>query len=598
MNFQALKPLDTVEECVKRITGFDIETYGEHNKFLCATLSIPSGDKTFYKKQEVLQFLQRRMFNNSWVSATNLMFDFFGLVQNTEEEKYFRLIMRGGRLLMAWSYQNDDGTLTLKRKKNRLIFLDTMNYLPASVEQLGKIIGIPKLKSPTFLGQKPKTPEEWEELVTYNQRDALVSRKFVEFLQDGFLKKNCKLRTTIASTSLDYWRRNCQPKTLVQPDERHTKEMYHGYYGGRTEVFKRGLVKDLNYYDFNSLYPSVMRNAYPDPNSHHFTKIGGMRTIEDFEGMSEVTVESPNRYYPLLPYRSEKILFPAGKFKGWYCHNEIRQALKHGYKIRTVHKTHYYTKTFYPFKTFAETLYEERKALKAKGDPMQLLMKLLMNSLYGKFGQNNSLNEDVIHADQVTIDMLSKNHTRFGNYFIFGGLNDKIPLFVHPIIASYTTAYARIKMHKAMLICKPYYVDTDSLLTPNELSTSDGLGKLKLEYRIDKGWLVKPKLYYFKGTDDKGESVEVFRAKGIMQGLRSKGKYELFRDILNTKPIDYNHFVKFKQSVRSKDTGKWGKLTVNQVIPMSKGLSLEDDKRVWPRLFSRTEVQSSTPITL
>ena len=130
------------------------------------------------------------------------------------------------------------------------------------------------------------------------------------------------------------------------------------------------------------------------------------------------------------------------------------------------------------------------------------------------------------------------------------------------------------------------------------MSTSDGLGKLKLEYRIDKGWLVKPKLYYFKGTDAKGEPVEVFRAKGIMQGLRSKGKSELFQDILNLKPIDYEHFVKFKQSVRSKASGKWGKLTVNQIIPMSKGLSLEDDKRIWPQPFSRTETQSSTPITL
>lgn len=594
-----LFPLGNAKPRNQPVIGFDIETYGRKNNFVCCSFNTKEENFVFKRRQDAIDFLQSRKCRGAILVATNLMFDFFGLFQGMKEKEYFNLVMRDGRLLSCWSFIDDKSQLSHKKKRNKLRFVDTMNYLPASVEQLGSIVKEPKLKTPGFLGERPETPEQWEELLTYNERDARISRLFFEFLDKGFQERNCKLRMTIAATSMDYWRRNYQEETLFQPKKELLLEHFKGYYGGRTEVFKRGKIdQDLNYYDFNSLYPSVMRNKFPHPNSLSSTKKGSIRIIEEFEGMSNVIVASPKIYQPILPYRDEKVIFPAGQFRGWHSHIELRKAMDNGYSILDVQECFYYTETFSPFKKYVGELYKQRMKYKEDGNKMQLLYKLLLNSLYGKYGQRIEGQQDVIHESKVTHDMLMKQHERMDDYFIFKSDSDYIPPYVHPIIAIYTTSYARLKLWDAMKKCDAYYVDTDSISTPDRLKTGKGLGELKKEFTIKEGWFVKPKLYYFKGEDDKGEKIEVFKAKGVMRTVKSRSKSAVFNDILNGKKIDYERFVKLRQALRSKEAWKYGKLGVNEIIKTEKLLTLEDDKRVWEKPFCKKELQFSRPITL
>ena len=78
---------------------------------------------------------------------------------------------------------------------------------------------------------------------------------------------------------------------------RHTSdqllEQFNGYYGGNTHAYGRGLFKNYYYYDFNSLYPSVMINKYPDPNSLRITKKNDTGYIDQFEGVSNVDIYCP-----------------------------------------------------------------------------------------------------------------------------------------------------------------------------------------------------------------------------------------------------------------------------------------------------------------
>ena len=144
----------------KKIFGFDIETYDNNKKFYCSSIygDDPAHCKTFFSKDDAIKYFKKeRIFRNSIVSATNLQFDFFGLFHDKPDETKFRMLWRGSQMLYAESYFKGGEFIShAEREKNsqrhKFTFIDTGNYTPLSVKQLGNIIGLPKLKTPSFIG--------------------------------------------------------------------------------------------------------------------------------------------------------------------------------------------------------------------------------------------------------------------------------------------------------------------------------------------------------------------------------------------------------------------------------------------------------------
>ena len=71
---------------------------------------------------------------------------------------------------------------------------------------------------------------------------------------------------------------------------------------------------------------------------------------------------------------------------GWLFSSEMDVALKHGYKIEII-RGYKFTGDF-SFKEYVEKMYSLRQQY-PKSHPMNLIAKLLMNSLYGKFGMKS-----------------------------------------------------------------------------------------------------------------------------------------------------------------------------------------------------------------
>jgi len=578
------------------IYGFDIETYNKNKNFLCATLYF-SDDKywTFYDPHELINFMKKKRFKDSYVVATNLGFDFFGTFFKKEELKEFNIMFRGSDLLYAKSFIRNktfkkrafdtvDGK-TKGKKGGRITFIDTMNFSKISVAQIGKILGIPKLKSPSFIGEKPKTKEQLNEMVTYNIRDSKISKMYLEFLFDAFGKLGASHKSTIASTSLSLFRNKYLEKDYFRADIEVLLEHFKAYYGGRTEAFSRGRIRDYNYYDFNSLYPSVMLNEFPDPNSLRMNYKNTNFYIKNFHGISEVTVYCPNMKYPLLPFRKDKkLVFPTGKFKGWYSHIELRKAVEIGYCIMDVHKTYYYKENCHPFKEIITDLYNLRLKFKAEKSPMEYVVKILMNSLYGKFAQKFT-DRDGWQPFNHTIGELEKLEffERFGDFIRFKKKLEEPSYFCFPIWSLYVTAYGRLKLYDEIIRLNPVYVDTDSLITKVKLLPSDKLGELKLEMPIKEGIIVKPKFYAFVSDDDK----EYVKIKGVGKRLL----YDEFLKFIYSPKITYDKFMKFKESIRRG-------FIPNEIVSIVKELSLEDDKRVWDGVFNPTILQNSRSVNI
>ena len=578
----------------KKIYGFDIETYDNNKKFYCASIWGDDYYKFFFSKREVIEELKHSRYRNCIVCATNLGFDFMGTFFGEPEEDKFQILFRGSDLLFARTYIIDGKynrrSYTGKKRGegntgHSILFLDTFNYAKISVEKAGSIIKLPKLKKPACLGRLPKNEEEKAEMLKYNLRDSEVSQKFMKFLYESFSELGATPKNTIASTTMSlfknkylgddiYWR---QPKEILL-------DLFKGYYGGRTEGIGRGKIQEYNYYDINSLYPFVMLNSFPDPNHCRTTKKNTLEHIEKYEGMSKVDIVCPPMQYPYLPHRYDgKLLFTVGDWTGWYTHYELNKALSLGYKINKVHKTHYYTKTCKPFVNFVNDLYKLRLQFKDKKNPMEKVVKLLLNSLYGKFGQKFQNKDNYISGDTTLEELQKYDYVEpVGNYFRIK--TDCEPSsFCIPIWASYVTAYARTVLHDFMVQCHPVYVDTDSVICKGTLSTSSVLGDMKLEMKIHNGWIVKPKMYAVHGELD-NEKISMVKVKGIGKRLT----IEEFRDLLENPKVAYLKFTKFKEAIRRG-------LIPNELLEMEKNLSLDDNKRVWSKPIDLNGFEVSIP---
>jgi DNA polymerase type B, organellar and viral len=186
----------------------------------------------------------------------------------------------------------------------------------------------------------------------------------------------------------------------------------------------------------------------------------------------------------------------------------------------------------------------------SKSDPLNYIAKILLNSLYGRFGMDDNFSEiNIIHTDYY-----SDFESKFFNVII-----DKIDLedyilveiknsvniiedenSTHNInvgIASAITAYSRILMSQFKNNPKInlYYTDTDSIYTDSDLDdnfiSKTILGKLKLENIINKAIFLSPKVYYLE-TD---EGKVIYKVKGLKHDVElTKNDFEslLYRDAI------------------------------------------------------------------
>jgi len=580
--------------------AFDIETHGPNNEFLLACFY--SEEKTFIcrSKTEILNLLNSRFIRNYTIYATNLSFDFLGCFMDCPEK--WRIIERNGVVYSFKWYQNQNKD---KKQiyKNPVNFYDTLRLYPASVEKLGELLNEPKLQQPKCFKKIPQNTEEWDELITYCLKDCKITHDFIMKVYYPYLvKNNLKPCITIGSTALQDFKNNYLKIPLFQESEQARDFAFKSYYGGRTETFKRGTYENVFCFDINSLYPSVMyENDFPNPNRSKILKNGSEYLINKYDGISFIKIEVPYMDFPPLPVRIEgKLIFPYGIIEGYYCHNEIINALKFGCKILEVGESIIYTKKEGFFKEFVAKHYQERLKYQKENNPLEIMEKLILNNLYGKFGFNYKETSTVIPSNQFDFNkhVLKASFLKpilNGEFVSINSKNINPPAYCFPILSAYITAYARIKLYTYLsdnrLKNKILACDTDSIFLKDyseEIKTSNELGDMKLEkgFPVSSAIFVRPKMYLTNKPKCKGIKFDKKRAK------------EQFIQILNNETMIQERFIKYRSVIRSKETHKNGLLQINQIIEIPKNLNLEDTKRIWENEFNYLDQENSKPINI
>jgi hypothetical protein len=480
--------------------GFDTEN-DENGVVTESALVSESGAETVWRKAgPFADWCERRMSDKkpAIVICHNLEYD---LVNEFGPKRYadFGLNYLKGRLISA--------------KMGCIKFQDSFNHFRMGLIDIGKAIGIQKKEMDIHSAE-------------YVATDAWICLRAMTQARDYIASLGGKIGATSGSSAMSVWAYMTDKEFFTGPHD--TLWMRKGYYGGRTEIFRRnseGLPLGIGWdfkpdgepferlfrergvkaYDINSMYPYCMLNEFPE---YFMDDLG----INKGKGMAEVTVSvPPDLFVAPLCHRSvnDQLLYPVGVFRGVWTYDEIRKAESMGVKVLEVHKAIGGNAMVRPFDQFILTLYAKRKASASEAE--RLFLKVLMNALYGKIASRNQVTRTVSRHQMLKTGSKRMDEVKWITYH--RGLLDYFTPqqpYVNVLWGSMITAYARNLTMEYMLKVpqeKLVYCDTDSIWTLyHDFPTSSELGALKLEKAEESCFIPQPKAYRMG---------EFYRAKGV-----------------------------------------------------------------------------------
>lgn len=531
---------------------------------------------------------------------------------HTNEKKiiYFHNMSNfdGFLILHKILHQNYNVTLTERNNTiynikidNNIFIRDSYLILPSSLKQIGHFFCEKHKKVDYDIASINinNIVEKKHEILNYLKEDVLTLEEGMNTFQRLIHNKfdyDIHQSLSLSSIAFNIFRKNfydMEQYPIYKNTRIHDNFIRDSYIGGITEVYKPSL-KNGYCYDVNSLYPSNMVHDLP---------IGKPKFIDNFEkkntdelfGFFKVIVCAPYMDRPVLPFKDgNKIISPYGKWCGTYFNEEIKNAKKYGYQFEYIKGYEYERGKV--LKKYCTTLFEERKTYEKK-HPMNMILKLLLNSLYGRFGMEIvKTNKTFIKKEEIkkyieNFEILEWEPVGENIYVEYirkstitkKGLTPKQKLEDYDVntavhIASAITAYSRIHMSQFLQDKNVCYTDTDSIYTEKKLKEEligNELGMMKLENEIKNAIFIAPKNYnyidnynnqkiVFKGNNEKNVDICIINNK-------------IYNNDQNYKWIRYTSFKKDYNSFQI----KLGKSDITNNLDLNKREKIFSDGMEW-----------------
>ena len=455
---------------------------------------------------------------------------------------------RGWRITKA-IIDDPPTAIQFKMDRRSIMMIDSFNYFRSSLASIGESIGIPKMTMP----KRAATDADW---IAYCRRDTEVLAAamigYFNFISENRLGN---YQITLASQAFTAFRHKFMRESIfIDNNDRALDLARASYHGGRTEAFYIG-SETGSYYtlDVNSMYPSVMAlNRFPTKLWTVCSKLDLTELSDYLKGyclIANADLETDEPVYPV--YCRGKLVFPTGKFNTVLSTPELEYALGRDHLKRVNKAAIYYQAAI--FRAYVMELYQLRQNYAKLNNPtFAWLCKIMLNSLYGKWGQLGRVYEEIGETDPSEVRVWSEwdSETKTMHRMrAFGGVIQELTpqgesYNSHPAIASHVTAYGRMELWRLVTLAglaNVYYVDTDSLTVnkrgldnfPQGYVGSD-LGALKIEA-------------HFRKLTIHGAKDYVFGSKTRIKGIRSKA--------IQLEPGVYrqDRFSKFKTMLRAGD---------------------------------------------
>ena len=448
----------------------------------------------------------------------------------------------------------------IERGPHTWLFLDSYWLLRAKLRDIATMIGRDK-------GGIEETPENRDEVIAYfrdtplpelrayNEGDCINLYDAIEMFRERLEALGGELKMTVASCAMTLFRRRFLSESI--PTNATINQYARvAYIGSRCEVFHKRCRSGYDY-DINSSFPAAMQRPLPG-------RINSRRKTLPRRGpyLARVSLVSPARDIPPLPYRSEstgRIYFPIGYWETWLTDVDVELLLESGgdlvdvKEVITFHANH-------DLEGYACTLYDWRKG--ATDEAMRYVLKILLNSLYGKFAERTAKQTLLLRPKEIP-----PGSTMLRPGVFIASREAKVP-HEHVPFSAAITAYARRSLYEWLVKCyETYYCDTDGFVASDRdiFPTSKELGDLKLECEVVEGEFAAPKLYTLKKPD----GGRIMKAKGFR-----RLSYEDFLELAEGREIQIERISGIRENLRRR-----GSLTPREILVPKKARGIVRPKR-------------------
>lgn len=441
-----------------------------------------------------------------------------------------------------------------KKKPNKVTIYDSLKILNFSVEKIAKDFNLPIRKLEIDYKVKREVNHILsDDEISYIKNDVEIMARALDILFKMGLTK-----MTIASDAISFYKGLNKNFKLYYPILDYTvdENIRRSYKGGFTylnPLYKevetgRGIVLDVN-----SLYPSVMKNEklpigeplyfegkYKDDKLYNLyvqviscsfkVKSNMIPTIQIKGNLSFI----PNEYLESSKGDIVTLTLTNVDLDLFFKHYDVYDLTYHGgYKFKSVKGL---------FNNYIDYWSAEKIKAKKEGNGARyLISKLLLNSLYGKFGANPNVRTKRPYLDDDKVLRFTFNEREIGNT-------------VYIPVASFITSYARRKTIETSQAIRDYtvnkynkdyyiYSDTDSIhmleLQEEELKQfididDYKLGAWKVESRFIKGKFIRQKCYIEMDCEGNINST----IAGLPKKLSKIINFENFKIGFNTKDYE------------------------------------------------------------
>jgi hypothetical protein len=336
--------------------------------------------------------------------------------------------------------------------------------------------------------ERENREENRAEIVSYLCGDCRYLWELVSGFVESFGKK-----LTVGSASMAELQKVHSFTLLDAAQDRSVRENY--YHGGRVECYKRGVVKgNFRVYDVNSMYPFVMRTFKHPIGAPVFygKKITPQTCFVSVEGKNYGAF--PSREKNGLRFDRESGIFHV-------TIHEWETAIRYGLFVpqrilQTIDFDNQGT-----FSEFVNKFYSLRVRAKAENDSIHsLYYKYILNSSYGKFGQNpeNYFDYQITLSSVCLAETWEPAYFPNEDYIIWRRKSNEYRFYNVATAASITGAARAVLMEAIANATGILYCDTDSLIceTLSGVAFDESeLGAWKKEANITKACIAGKKLY-------------------------------------------------------------------------------------------------------
>ena len=566
---------------MKENTGLDTETYEGYVKLIC---DYSGRNKLVNNFDDCIDFLTYYSYRNKYNWFYNIQFDFESII------KYLDIVdLR--ELYRNHEIEYNDFKITYLPKKffaiqdkdrNRYYFYDMFNFLDVSLNKASKKF-LHDEKISTIDANKLNTDSQYwidneKEIIRYCIKDAELTKRLADYFWNIIYEKlNFYPKSPMSKGKLseEYFLHTCKIPVINSIDEKIIRTGYSSFYGGRFELLKRGYMDKCYCYDIKSAYPSEIANL-PNFTYGKWQKVDKVNP-DSYTGFYKCKVFSMEKDFSPFKIKLDNQLniYPNGKNTQFLTKMEIdfysqqfpnsAISVEYGYEW-------FPNKLIFPFKSEIERLYQWKDT--EKDDDIKYCVKIILNSLYGKFIQ-------VSGSENIT-----------GRLF-------------NPLYASLITSGCRVKILK-LALQKPETIisfSTDSVISAEPLTVPNNptLGQFQKDFE---GWgvfimsdvynlwndtKVKSKLRGFSIASTKDfDNTETY-LKDILNGMDSN-IYEYF----SNRPYHLGECLMHINKRKITDVNKFGQT--------KKHIDINgDNKRIWDKEFKTgkdclTMMHESMPI--